>query len=147
MTARVKKEKSAGAIIFYRGEADLEFLLLHYGKGHWEFPKGHIEGKETERETLLRELEEETGILDARLVPGFRHEIQYFFTEGKKTISKTAIFYLAESESRDVRLSFEHSEFEWLSFEKALKKLSFPNTRELLRKANAFLAQKSPSNS
>ena len=143
MAARVKKEKSAGAIVFYRGDSGLEFLLLHYGKGHWEFPKGHIEGRETERETLLRELEEETGILDARLVPGFRHELQYFFMENKNTIAKTAVFYLAESESRDIRLSFEHSEYEWLSFEKALKRLSFQNTRELLRKANDFIAQKS----
>jgi bis(5'-nucleosidyl)-tetraphosphatase len=147
MAARIKKEKSAGAIVFYKGEAGIEFLLLHYGKGHWEFPKGHIEGKETERETLLRELEEETGILDARLVPGFRHELQYFFMENKNTIAKTAVFYLAESESRDIRLSFEHSEYEWLSFEKALKRLSFQNTRELLRKANDFIAQKSPATS
>ncbi|MEM0359875.1 MAG: NUDIX domain-containing protein [Candidatus Diapherotrites archaeon] len=139
MVLRVKKEKSAGAIVFRRGQKGIEFLLLHYGKGHWEFPKGHVEARETEIETLLRELEEETGLFDVRILPGFRHEIKYFFTENRKRIAKTAVFYLAECISGNVRLSFEHSEFEWLPFESALKRLSFQNTKELLAKAKEFL--------
>ncbi|MFH1332713.1 MAG: NUDIX domain-containing protein, partial [archaeon] len=61
------KEKSAGVIVYNNGE----FLILQYTAGHWDFPKGHIEKGETERETALRELKEETGITDAFFVKGF----------------------------------------------------------------------------
>jgi len=40
------KEKSAGAIILRKEDNKIYYLLLHYHSGHWEFPKGHIEGKE-----------------------------------------------------------------------------------------------------
>lgn len=136
------KEKSCGAIVFYRSKQGIEFLLLHYGKGHWGFPKGHVEENETEEQTLMRELEEETGIKNAWILPGFREEVNYFFRESNHPISKIVSFYLLESKTKEVRLSFEHSEYEWLSFEKALERLSFKNTKELLKKANAFLRQK-----
>ena len=40
------------------------------GGGHWDFPKGHIDDGETEIQTALRELEEETGIANVDLVEG-----------------------------------------------------------------------------
>jgi len=62
----MEEEKSAGAVTFYKEGSNIEFLLLHYGKGHWGFPKGHIEANESEEQAMLRELEEETGINDVK---------------------------------------------------------------------------------
>jgi len=135
------KEKSCGAIVFHRNIHSVKFLLLHYGKGHWGFPKGHVEKGETEEQTLFRELEEETGITSAQTVPGFREELGYFFKEGRYTISKTVAFFLVESAGRGVRLSEEHSEFKWLPFDKAFESLTFTNAKNLLRKADSFLQQ------
>lgn len=137
----VRKEKSAGAVVFRVG-GQREFLLLHYGKSHWGFPKGHIEESETEEQALLRELREETGIEDASILPGFREEAGYFFRKGKSTVSKSVSFRLIETKTEDIRLSQEHSEFEWLPFEKALARLSFDNTKNLLVEANDYLKRK-----
>ena len=135
------KEKSAGAVIFSRQDS-LKFLLLHYSAGHWGFPKGHVEGNETEHETMAREIMEETGIECVELIPGFRKQTSYFFRRGKETIFKEVIFFLAESKIVEVKLSNEHQGFEWLSFEKALQRLSFKNTKQVLEEANAFLSAK-----
>ncbi len=136
----MKTEKSSGAIIFC-GEKP-KFLLLHYGKDHWGFPKGHVEGEESEIETLRRELKEETGIETIKIAPGFRKKTTYFFTSFGETIAKTVSFYLAETFDEKIKLSHEHSEFEWLPFNQAMERLSFENTKNLLREAQKFLNQK-----
>ncbi|TFG35485.1 MAG: NUDIX domain-containing protein, partial [Parcubacteria group bacterium] len=87
-------EYSAGAIIFRKQEGKRFYLLLHYQSGHWEFPKGHIEKGEQEKETVARETEEETGIKDIVFIEGFKEPIKYFFRVKKRTIIKTVIFYL-----------------------------------------------------
>ncbi|MFZ5500518.1 MAG: NUDIX domain-containing protein, partial [Candidatus Micrarchaeota archaeon] len=53
-------EKSCGIVLFSEDGGRL-YLLLHYTAGHWDFPKGHVEADESEAETALRELLEETG--------------------------------------------------------------------------------------
>lgn len=138
----MREEKSSGAIVFHRSNSEPQFLLLHYGKGHWGFPKGHLEKGETEKQALLRELREETSISNANIVYGFREEIEYFFKQKGDLISKTVSFYLVESHSKKVTLSSEHSEFKWLPLKKALEQLTFENTRRILRKAHSFLKQK-----
>jgi len=118
------------------------FLLLHYGLGHWDFPKGHIEPGEDERTTVCREVAEETGITDVSFIEGFRETIKYFFRWKGKKIFKIVILYLLQTSQRDVRLSPEHIGFEWLPFEEALKRLSFENSKTVLKKANTALARK-----
>jgi len=56
--------KSCGAVV-YRENAQVKYLLLHYGGAHWDFVKGEMEEDESEEETARRELEEETGITGA----------------------------------------------------------------------------------
>lgn len=71
-------EKSCGAVVFAR-TPDIKFLLLQYGAGHWDFVKGNVELNETEMDTAMRELREETGISDAKFIEGFRERIDYFY--------------------------------------------------------------------
>ena len=74
----MRLEKSCGALVYRRNREQIELLLIknRYG-GHWSFPKGHVEGRETEVQTALREVKEETG-LDISLQSGFRHAVEYF---------------------------------------------------------------------
>jgi len=64
-------EKSCGAIVYRKSHGNIEILLIkHVNSGHWSFPKGHVEGSETEIETAKREIKEETAI-DVMIDPTF----------------------------------------------------------------------------
>jgi len=135
------KEKSVGAALFRKQGNSKEFLLMHYIAGHWGLPKGHIEPGETEKQTLAREIKEETSLEKVEILPGFRIPTKYFFRRGKETIFKEVIFYLVEAKSGKVFLSHEHQGFAWLPFEKAVEKLSFKNTKQVLAEAEKFQKQ------
>jgi len=137
-----QREKSAGAVIFRKEKGRIKYLLLHYELGHWDFPKGHIEKNETPKEAAKREIKEETGIEKLEFLDGFRYVLKYFFKREGKLVFKTVIFFLAKTTTKKVKLSFEHIGFKWLSFENALKQLTFKNAKELLKKANEFISKK-----
>tara|TARA_B100001146_G_C15881790_1_gene306368 strand:+ start:88 stop:504 length:417 start_codon:yes stop_codon:yes gene_type:complete len=131
-------EKSCGLVVFNSNK----ILLLKYsdnnaqGKGgHWDFPKGHVEQNETEIETALRELEEETGISKVKIIDNFRHSISYTFSRKSESISKEVIFFLASTVEKRVILSHEHIDYVWLDFNNALEKLTYENARQILKKA------------
>lgn len=149
------KEKSAGAIIFRKEDGVNHYLLLHYtpaeeGKrGQWGFAKGHVEQGETEVETAKREIFEETGINDLKIISGFKELEKYFFRrvyglEGKARkeapwIFKSVIFFLAETKTKEIKISDEHIDFMWLPIKEAIKKTTFKNSKKLLEKANEFV--------
>lgn len=135
------KERSAGAVVFYEEAGKRLYLVLRYGEGHWDFPKGHIEDGETAISAMLREVHEETG-LDVEPVTGFEHEIEYSFRaryDNNRPKHKTVVFFIARSKSKDVRLSHEHSAYVWLELDKALAKVTYDNSRDVLRCADAYL--------
>ncbi len=135
------EEYSAGAVVFYAEEGVLEYLILHYEEGHWDFPKGHIEEGETPLDAMFREIKEETG-LDVELVEGFQTKYDYKFRakyDNFRLKHKTVQMYLARARTKDVRLSHEHVGYEWLEYMDALKRLSYENGREILRRAHEFI--------
>jgi len=145
------QEKSAGIVVFCGIGAKRRYLLLHYEAGHWSFPKGHMHAREDEREAALRELNEETGVTEAdvEFVEGFRESIEYFFKKEGATVHKQVVFLLAKTLSKTrsktppkIKLSFEHTGFEWLPFEKALAQTTFKTDRGVLQKAQDFLERK-----
>jgi 8-oxo-dGTP pyrophosphatase MutT (NUDIX family) len=132
-------EKSAGAVVFRRENKKIKYLLIQYAWGHWEFPRGLMRKGETLEETAKREIKEETGIEDLNFLEGFKEWIKFFFKLKGKTIMKIATFLLAETKTKKIRLSFEHKDYAWLEYDQALKKLTFKNSKEILKKANDFL--------
>lgn len=144
----VEWEVSVGAAVFRLDGGRRTYLILRYPSGHFEFPKGHMESGESEGDTLRRETEEETGIRTLRILPD-RTSIRYFYIakggererrirEGRGLwIFKVVHFYPAETDETEVRISHEHTGFEWLSYEEALEKLTFENAKEVLRRAEA----------
>ena len=164
----MEKERSAGAVIF-RKNKETKYLLLHYELGHWGFPKGNIEAKEKNEDTIKREAEEETGLKDITIIKNFKEKLHYFYMSeistrklhalagNKREISehaqkpavfdklkgqltsKEVVFYLAETKKAKIKLSFEHIGYKWLPFKEALEKLSFKNSKDILKKADDFL--------
>ena len=117
-------------------------MLIQYGLGHWEFVRGNIEENETEKETAIREAEEETGISDLNFMENFKEKISFFYKINNELINKEITFFLAETKTDQVKLSFEHKDYKWLEIEDALKLIKFKNSKEVLIKADKFL--KSP---
>jgi bis(5'-nucleosidyl)-tetraphosphatase len=107
--------------------------------------KGQVEPGEKERDTVIRELEEETGISDARFVEGFKEKINYFYRRGGETIYKEVIFFLLETKRSEVKLSYEHVGSEWLNYGGAVERLTFANAKRVLSKAHEFLEAHGPS--
>lgn len=149
-------EKSAGAIIFYREKnKEIKYLLLHHKTGYWNFPKGLVEEGESLEETAQRECREETGLKEIKLIPGFKETIKYFFKVKYKyqikergfrmgqTVLKFVTYFLAQSKSKNVKISFEHQGYQWLTFKEALKRLEkYKNNQRILKKANDFISKK-----
>jgi len=133
-------ERSTGVIPFYRDSERIEYLVLKHHAGHWEFPKGHVEGGERDVETVLREVREETGIQEIKLVPGFIRSIEYVYQKEKEQVYKQVTFYLAESLTKRVRLSEEHRDSCWLPYKEALAKLTYENAKNVLKDVHSFLA-------
>jgi len=135
----MEHEKSCGAVIFRIGNG-AEYLLLHYEAGHWDFVKGHVERGESEEETVRRETLEETGLKNVAFLSDFRERIDYFYRRRGRTVSKEVIFYLIRNAGEEqVRISGEHTGYEWLPYRQALERLTYKNAKETLRKAEEYL--------
>jgi len=139
-------EKSAGAVIFRRENNKIYYLLLNYPaishrakKDYWDFPKGHIEKGENIKDTVKREVFEETGLEDLKILPDFKETIKYFFSFRGKNVLKFVTFLLAETREKEVQISPEHQGYEWLPFENAMERLTFDNAKEILKKAHQFV--------
>jgi bis(5'-nucleosidyl)-tetraphosphatase len=130
---------SSGAILFRDTRGRREYLLLKSRPGDWEFPKGGVEGTEELQQTAIREVTEEAGITDFRLIDGFRREYNYVFQAGGKTIHKTVHLFLAESNEASAELSHEHRDHQWRDYEQAINTITQDGPRDIFREAHDFL--------
>ncbi len=137
-----RTERSAGFIIFVEPDeshAEREFLLLDYGR-YWDYAKGHVEKGEDDLAAARRELAEETGITEIDVIPGFAHEIEYFFRQKRKgLIHKQVIFFLARANSRDVTISDEHTGHAFLPGPAAVERVTYASSKQVLKEAIFFL--------
>lgn len=130
-------EKSCGAVIFRKNKNDVKLLLVknHNGR-HWSFPKGHIEENETEQETAIREIKEETN-LDVKIMDNFR-EVSSYCPFGK--IKKEVVFFLARTVSDNIKLQeSEIDSFLWVDITGAKKLCSYENDFNLIDKADEYI--------
>lgn len=135
------KEKSAGAIIFKKnGKIKYLFLKKTYKTEYWDLPKGNMERGEKEEETVKREVGEETGLKDLKFVPGFKEKINYFYKRDKDTVFKEVTFFLVESKTEDVKISPEHTSYEWVPYEEAIRRAK-DNTRKVFEKVHLILEE------
>ncbi len=124
----MKQEKSCGCIVI---NDDNEILLIHHNKGHWDFPKGHVEEGETEVQTAIREVKEETNI-DVEVDQKYRYVTKY---SPKEDVIKEVVYFLAKNITNNQTPQLEEvSEVKWFTFEEAVEMITYDTSRELLIK-------------
>lgn len=133
----MNKEKSCGAVIYRKNNNIIEILLIcHKNGGHWSFPKGHMEGDETEEMTAQREILEETG-LNINLDTGFRQVVSYSPSAG---VMKDVVYFGAECTYGSARAQPEEvSEIFWEESSAALKRVTYSNDRDVLKSFIEYL--------
>lgn len=141
-------ENSAGAVIFYYNPLTQQpyFLLLRntLKKTYWGFPKGKIEKNESIKQTVKREVKEETNISKLRILPKFKYEMRWFYQLNNNRIKKHATFFLAEVDEEQkakAKINEENEQLVWMSYKKALKTINIKKNKELLTQAYEFIME------
>ena len=134
------EETSAGIVIFRKEGSKKLFLLLHYPSGHWDFVKGKMEQGESTHQTAIRETQEETGITDITFVKDFEEWIEYNFKYQGELVQKKVVFFLAETKTKEIKISHEHSGYTWMDYNSAMEKTTFDNAKTVLTKAQKLLS-------
>ena len=130
-------EKSCGAVVFLRTEDGIKYVITEQLNGVVGFPKGHVEENETEEETALREVFEETGI-DVRLIEGFRTEDSHPIPG--TDIQKYIVYFLAEYDGQTpVPQETEIGKISVVPFDEAMRLFNYESSKRILKEADDFL--------
>ena len=122
-----ESDQSCGCIIINKNKV----LLIKQTKGHWGFPKGHVEKDETEIETAIREVKEETN-LDVEIDANKRYTMEYVTDKGTL---KQVVLFIAKCTGGEIKAQeCEVNDIKWLDFDEAMQTITYDNTRELFKK-------------
>ncbi|MBI2200422.1 MAG: NUDIX hydrolase [Armatimonadetes bacterium] len=141
----VKQARSAGGVVFRRDSGAARVLLLRHTSGKWMLPKGTIESGETPEEVALREVREETGLSNVRIVADLGEERYYFFWRSEDSYyDKTVRYFLLEFLGGEEPAPQAEEGFvacEWVPPDEAMERIKYKETREVVRRAQEALAQ------
>ena len=137
----MKYRKGVFIVLYSKNKYLILKRKLHW-KG-WEFPKGGIEKGEKIKETLLREVKEETGLKPIN-IKKFNISGEYKYKkelpDRDSFIGQTYSLYSAEIKKTKIKIDKkEHSAYKWAKYDEALKKLTWPNQRKCLRVVNSSI--------
>ena len=121
------QEKSCGCIIIRNDE---KILLIKQTQGHWGFPKGHVEGNETEIETATREVKEETN-LDVSIDESKRYTEHYYTNKGRY---KEVVIFVAYPKNLEVKKQDEEiSDTKWCEPSEVLNQLTYESSKNMFK--------------
>lgn len=139
-------EVSCGGVpVFFHANKKPDYLLVLHNTPHkyWAFPKGRQNEGETYKQTAIREISEETGTSNFKIIKRLISDSIYFPKRGTRTIVKKVVFFLVKFQTRDVTLSSEHINWKWVNYEKALSMLTFDDYKRVLRESNEVILNES----
>ncbi|MEG0663849.1 MAG: NUDIX domain-containing protein [Clostridia bacterium] len=129
-------EKSCGAIVYYKQNNKLLYLIVKNRDGHFGAPKGHIEIGESEIDTAKREVFEETGLL-VEIDETFKTTCNYTV---KKFVKKEVVYFIAKADSKNIKLAFDEiGDYLILPFDEMIKFITHDNDKEIFVKADTYL--------
>jgi 8-oxo-dGTP pyrophosphatase MutT (NUDIX family) len=142
---RTVREVSAGGVIYALRDGGVWIALIH-ARNRWGLPKGHVEKGERTRQTAIREVREETGLLGK--IERKLGTISYTYRGKSKDgeiarISKRVTFFLLRYIEGEVYgHDYEVDEARWFPIEEALRTVRFATEKKMVRKAHAVLTSR-----
>lgn len=134
------EDRSYGVVAIYEERGTIYYLLVQHNAGHWAFPKGHAEGKETPYEAACRELREETGIADAQIMRDKSFIEKYSYIRKNNRIFKTVQYFIGRVAHKAVTIQREELQaYKWAELTEAEATISFGEARKLLHEVNQFI--------
>lgn len=135
---KIKMEFAAGGIIFRKkkNKIQIAFILDPYGK--WAFAKGHLHKNESLEEAARREVEEETGLKNLKIIRKLGKMDFWFRRQSGTLVHKFVHYFLMQAPaSAKFVPQVEEKIFKakWVDLEKALDFCGYKNTKPLLKKA------------
>ncbi|MHA2226001.1 MAG: NUDIX domain-containing protein [Candidatus Hodarchaeales archaeon] len=144
-SSRQFDEISCGGVpVFFNEKKEPLYLLVrHPGPfKYWAFPKGRQDKGESYKQTAIREIQEETGQSNFKIMKRLISDSIYFPKRGAKTIVKKVVFFLVHFFSKEINISAEHIGWRWATFEEALSLLTFEDYQRVLRESHEVLTSR-----
>lgn len=133
--SEVVREPTAGGVIFRRNPKSnqLEILLIQDTKDRWTIPKGHIEEGETPKVTAEREIQEETGLKQVRML-GFLGKIHFRYRRQQSLVLMTTDIFLvhAQGDTDAVRPEEWMKGIQWFPANEAIDKIEYQDIEKLI---------------
>lgn len=130
------KEISAGGMIYRKKDDGYYFVLIMDAYGKWTFPKGGVDANESEEETALRELSEETGLKNLKS-KGYLGETEVkVHKPNEKPYRKLIKYFLVETKDTKITVPQvnELKDVKWFSQQEALDILDYDNAKDIFNK-------------
>jgi len=145
---RGRYRKAVFVVAYSKINNKIKYLILKRKKHWvgWEFPKGGVNLFETRNHAVKREVGEETGlkILEIKKFRDYgKYDYDREYPDRKGIIGQDFLLYSAEVEFGKASIDKkEHSDFKWMNFNDAMKKITWVNQRKCLKIVNNYLKNK-----
>jgi ADP-ribose pyrophosphatase YjhB (NUDIX family) len=131
----VVREPTSGGMVFRRNKKsnDIEILLIQDAKDRWTIPKGHIEEGETAKECAEREIREETGLQEMKVM-NWLGKINFRYRRTTSLVLMTTEIFLVQAKGDTDNLKPEDwmNGIKWFSSKEALEKIEYEDIGKII---------------
>ncbi|MEI6237261.1 MAG: NUDIX domain-containing protein [Candidatus Saccharibacteria bacterium] len=131
----VVREPTAGGVVWRRNEKSgaIEILLIQDAKDRWTVPKGHIEEGETARDTAEREIREETGLQEMKVM-GWLGKINFRYRRQNSLVLMSTQIYLVQAlgDTGDLQKEEWMNGLAWSNTKDAMERIEYEDIGKLI---------------
>lgn len=130
----VLREPTAGGIVFRKNDdKQVEILLIQDAKNRWTIPKGHIEEGESPKETAEREIKEETGLKQMKVL-NWLGKINFRYRRQQSLVLMTTEIFLVQGQGDTDELNPEDwmNGIKWFKANDALDKIEYEDIGKII---------------